>query len=191
MGRYQSGLGKHPRPWRHLAHNGCRFQSSNANINTNSARIFYRYLKLFRDNALGNFKTLISNVAKSPSMMYYLNNQANTATAPDENFARELMELFTLGRGNYTEKDVKEAARAFTGCGANLKGDFQFRKFQHDFGSKTVLGRTRNFDEDEVLDILLEEKQTAILHLLAAIINCIERELFATPFSLFKTICFH
>jgi uncharacterized protein (DUF1800 family) len=71
------------------------------------------------------------------------------------------MELFTLGRGNYTEHDVKEAARAFTGWTANVKGEFVFRKFQHDFDSKTVLGRTGNFDGGEVLDILLEEKQTA------------------------------
>jgi uncharacterized protein (DUF1800 family) len=71
------------------------------------------------------------------------------------------MELFTMGRGNYTEDDVKEAARAFTGWGANAKGEFVFRKLQHDAGSKTVLGKTGNFDGDEVLDILLEQKQTA------------------------------
>jgi uncharacterized protein (DUF1800 family) len=71
------------------------------------------------------------------------------------------MELFTLGRGNYTEQDVKEAARAFTGWSATIKGEYIFRKGQHDFGSKTVLNKTGNFDGDEVLDILLEQKQTA------------------------------
>jgi uncharacterized protein (DUF1800 family) len=71
------------------------------------------------------------------------------------------MELFTLGRGNYTETDVKEAARAFTGWGANIKGEFMLRKFQHDTGSKTVLGKTGNFDGDDVLNILLDHKQTA------------------------------
>jgi uncharacterized protein (DUF1800 family) len=94
------------------------FQSSNSFINTNSARIFYRYLKMFRDNSLGNFKTIITNLAKAPSMMYYLNNQANTATAPDENFARELMELFTLGKdpaSQYTQADVVAAAKVLTG----------------------------------------------------------------------------
>lgn len=93
------------------------FQSSNAFVNTNCARIFYSYLKLFRDGALGNFKTLIKNVALEPAMMFYLNNQANTAAAPDENFAREVMELFTLGKDplRYTEDDVKAAARALTG----------------------------------------------------------------------------
>ncbi len=95
------------------------FQSSNAYINTNSARFFYRYMKLFRDNALGNFKTLIRAVAVEPGMMYYLNNQANSATAPDENFAREVMELFTLGKDDpsntYTQNDVVAAAQVLTG----------------------------------------------------------------------------
>ena len=94
-------------------------------------------------------------------MLNFLNNQQNRKDHPNENFAREVMELFTLGRGNYTEHDIKEAARAFTGWGANLKGEFIFRRFQHDFGSKTVLGKTGNFDGDEVLDILLQQKQTA------------------------------
>jgi uncharacterized protein (DUF1800 family) len=94
------------------------FQSSNSYINTNCARIFYTYFKLFRDNALGNFKTLIRKVATEPSMMYYLNNQANSASAPDENFARELMELFTLGKApesQYTQDDVIAAAKVLTG----------------------------------------------------------------------------
>jgi uncharacterized protein (DUF1800 family) len=71
------------------------------------------------------------------------------------------MELFTMGRGHYTENDIKEAARAFTGWGASLKGEFIFRRFQHDSGSKTILGKTGNFTGEEVLDILLEQKQTA------------------------------
>ncbi|HUC83441.1 MAG TPA: DUF1800 family protein, partial [Flavisolibacter sp.] len=95
------------------------FQSSNSYVNNNTARIFYRYFKLFRDNATGNFKTLIRAVATDPCMMYYLNNQANTATAPDENFARELMELFTIGKddpnNSYTQNDVIEAAKVVTG----------------------------------------------------------------------------
>jgi uncharacterized protein (DUF1800 family) len=71
------------------------------------------------------------------------------------------MELFTLGRGNYTEQDIKEAARAFTGWGANIAGDFVFRQYQHDDGRKTVLGKTGNLNGDDVLNILLEQKQTA------------------------------
>ena len=93
-------------------------QSSNSFIGTNSARIFYSYFKMFRDNPLGNFKLLIRNLATQPAMMYYLNNQANTATAPDENFAREIMELFTLGKdpmAQYTQADVVAAAQVLTG----------------------------------------------------------------------------
>ena len=125
--------------------------------------VFYQQglLDVIRRNALGNFGTLLKEVSRSAAMLNFLNNQQNRKDHPNENFAREVMELFTLGRGNYTEHDIKEAARAFTGWGSNLKGEFQFRRFQHDFGSKTVLGKTGNFDGEEVLDILLEQKQTA------------------------------
>ncbi|MFN8250597.1 MAG: DUF1800 domain-containing protein [Ferruginibacter sp.] len=118
-------------------------------------------LQTIRENALGNFKDLLSAVSKSPSMLSFLNNQQNKKQHPNENFAREVMELFTMGRGNYTENDIKEAARAFTGWGFNIRGEFEFRKFQHDTGNKTVLGKTGDFDGDDVLDILLEQKQTA------------------------------
>ena len=94
-------------------------------------------------------------------MLQFLNNQQNRKQHPNENFAREVMELFTIGRGNYTEQDVKEAARAFTGWGANVKGEFVFRRFQHDTGIKTIFGKTGNFDGDDVIDILLEQKATA------------------------------
>src|SRR6185295_1294303 len=118
-------------------------------------------MDVIRRNALGNFGTLLKEISKSAAMLNFLNNQQNRKDHPNENFAREVMELFTLGRGNYTEHDIKEAARAFTGWGSNLQGEFVFRKFQHDFGNKTVLGRTGDFDGEEVLDILLKEKQTA------------------------------
>jgi uncharacterized protein (DUF1800 family) len=94
-------------------------------------------------------------------MLNFLNNQQNRKDHPNENFAREVMELFTLGRGNYTEHDIKEAARAFTGWGSNVQGEFVFRRFQHDFGTKSVLGQTGEFDGDEVLNILLDQQQTA------------------------------
>lgn len=94
-------------------------------------------------------------------MLNFLNANQNRKGHPNENFAREVMELFTLGRGNYTEHDIKEAARAFTGWGANIKGDFVFRRFQHDTGTKIVLSKTGNFEGEDVLDILLEQKQTA------------------------------
>jgi uncharacterized protein (DUF1800 family) len=125
--------------------------------------VFYQQglLDVIRTNALGNFGDLLKAVSKSAAMLNFLNNQQNRKDHPNENFAREVMELFTLGRGNYTEHDIKEAARAFTGWGSNLKGEFIFRKLQHDYGTKTVLGKTGNFDGDGVLDILLEQKQTA------------------------------
>ncbi len=125
--------------------------------------IFYQQglLDIIRRNATGNFRDLLKEVSKSAAMLNFLNNQQNRKDHPNENFAREVMELFTLGRGNYNEHDVKEAARAFTGWSANVKGDFVFRRFQHDTGTKSVLGKSGNFDGDEVLDILLEQKQTA------------------------------
>jgi len=118
-------------------------------------------LHVIRRNALGNFRDLLHEVSKTGAMLNFLNNNQNRKDHPNENFAREVMELFTMGRGNYTEHDVKEAAKAFTGWGANAKGEFVFRRFQHDEGSKTVLGNTGNFDGDEVLEILLDQKQTA------------------------------
>ena len=126
--------------------------------------IYYQQLLLndIRQNALGNFGDLLKAVSKSASMLQFLNNQQNRKQHPNENFAREVMELFTLGRGNYTETDVKEAARAFTGWGFSLDGEFTFRPFFHDTGSKTFLGKTGNFDGDDILNILLQQKQTAV-----------------------------
>ena len=118
-------------------------------------------LDAIRRNALGNFGTLLKEVSRSAAMINFLNNNQNRKDHPNENFAREVMELFTMGRGNYTENDIKEAARAFTGWGANVKGEFVFRQQFHDFGQKTVLGKSGNLDGDAVLDILLEQKQTA------------------------------
>ena len=118
-------------------------------------------LNTIRENALGNFGDLLRKVSKSPAMLSFLNNQQNKKQHPNENFAREVMELFTMGRGNYTEKDVKESARAFTGWGFNLKGEFVERPFLHDNGSKTFLGKSGNFDGDDIINILLEQRQTA------------------------------
>jgi uncharacterized protein (DUF1800 family) len=118
-------------------------------------------LDIIRQNALGSFRTLLLETSQSASILNFLNAQQNKKGQPNENFAREVMELFTMGRGNYSENDIKEAARAFTGWTATANGAFYFRKNQHDFGSKTVLGKTGNFSGEEVLDILLEQKQTA------------------------------
>ena len=118
-------------------------------------------LDVIRKNATGSFRDMLHEVSKTPAMLNFLNNNQNRKGHPNENFAREVMELFTMGRGNYSENDIKEGARAFTGWGANMKGEFIFRAQQHDDGKKTVLGKTGNFDGDDVLEILLEQKQTA------------------------------
>lgn len=123
-------------------------------------------LNVIRENALGNFGDLLREVSKSPAMLSFLNNQQNNKKHPNENFAREVMELFTMGRGNYTEQDIKEGARAYTGWGFNLKGEFVDRPFLHDTGKKIFLGKTGNFDGDDVIDIILEQKATA--HFIAA-----------------------
>lgn len=127
-----------------------------------NSRYNEQLLQIVRENALGNFGDLLKAVSKSPSMLQFLNNQQNKKDHPNENFAREVMELFTLGRGNYTEKDVKEAARAFTGWSFSKEGDFTERARIHDFGDKTFLGKTGNFSGDDILDIILAQKSTAI-----------------------------
>jgi uncharacterized protein (DUF1800 family) len=130
---------------------------------TKAVNIFYQQqlLDIIRNNALGSFADLLKQVSKSASMINFLNNNQNRKDHPNENFAREVMELFTLGRGNYSEKDIKEAARAFTGWGAGLTGEFIFRERQHDGGEKKFLGMAGNFNGDDILNILLEQKQTA------------------------------
>jgi len=118
-------------------------------------------LNVIRKNALGNFKDLLFEVSKAPAMLNFLNNQQNKKDHPNENFAREVMELFTMGRGNYTEKDIREGARAFTGWGYDKEGNFVERPKQHDGGVKTFLGKTGNFSGTDALNIILEQKATA------------------------------
>jgi uncharacterized protein (DUF1800 family) len=117
---------------------------------------------LLRWHALGHFDELLHAVAKDPAMLQYLDGASNRKGRPNENFAREVMELFTLGEGHYTQRDVTEAARAYTGW--SLDPDTQtyvWRANQHDDGEKTVLGQTGPFDGDQVLDILLARPETA------------------------------
>ncbi len=126
-----------------------------------SERIAINQLNVIRANALGNFRDLLLGISQDPSMIRYLNNQQNRKQQPNENFAREVMELFTLGRGHYAEKDIKEAARAFTGWSSTMGGEFIFRKHWHDDGMKTVFGKTGNFDGTDIIDLLLEKRATA------------------------------
>ena len=129
-----------------------------------------RQNEILREGATGSFRDLLREVSKDPAMLFWLDNQTNVKGKPNENFAREVMELFTLGVGNYTEQDVQSAARAFTGwtfrAGNNKKSPgqpkgngFLFRADQHDNGIKTVLGQTGNLDGDAVIDLLCEQTQ--------------------------------
>lgn len=119
-------------------------------------------LATLRQYALGNFRDLLVAISKDAAMILYLNNQQNRKNKPNENYARELMELFTLGRGHYTEADVKAAARAFTGWFTNrFTGEFNFNSRQHDEGSKTFMGRTGNWNGEDIIDFILENRQTA------------------------------
>ncbi|WP_159467916.1 DUF1800 family protein [Dyadobacter sp. 3J3] len=133
-------------------HFACRVQD---------AAFVQSYLNTIRKNALGNFGDMLMAISKEPAMLQFLNNQQNRKNKPNENFAREVMELFTLGRGNYTEKDIKEGARAFTGWGFNTKGEFEFREKAHDKDEKNFLGKSGNFQGEDIIKILLEQKQTA------------------------------
>jgi uncharacterized protein (DUF1800 family) len=114
-----------------------------------------------RTHALGKFGDLLMAVSKDAAMLQFLNNQQNRKKSPNENFAREVMELFTLGRGNYTENDIKEAARAFTGWGFNLQGEFVFRQVFHDDGLKTIFGKSGHFKGEDVIEMLLSNPKTA------------------------------
>ena len=117
-------------------------------------------IALFERHAAGNFGDLLVAVAQDPGMLSYLDAGVNVKGAANENFAREVMELFSMGVGNYTEQDVREAARAFTGWNSeNL--DFVVNVAQHDDGPKTFLGRTGNLDGVDVLGIILEQPVTA------------------------------
>ncbi|MGY6648369.1 DUF1800 domain-containing protein [Wenyingzhuangia sp. IMCC45574] len=120
------------------------------------------YLKVIEKHSLGNFKDFVLAISKNPMMIRYLNNQQNKKEHPNENYARELMELFTLGVGNYTEEDIKESARAFTGWSSDKDGVFVFRKRLHDFGEKTFLGKTGKFGGEEIIDIILDQPQCAV-----------------------------
>ena len=120
------------------------------------------YVEILRKHALGSFRDLLFAVSKSPAMIIYLNNKQNKKGAPNENFAREVMELFTLGIGNYSERDIKESAKAFTGWSSTREGEFVFRRRLHDYSDKSFMGKHGAFTGDDILNMLLDNKQTAI-----------------------------
>jgi hypothetical protein len=129
-------------------------------------------ISMLRRHCLGDLRTLLVELSKDPAMIHWLDNQYNTNEVHNENYGRELLELFSMGRGNYTEDDVKNCARAFTGWGlkrtipgfypyAHFDLEFEFYPDKHDYGEKTVLGETGNFDGPDVIDIILRQPATA------------------------------
>ena len=115
---------------------------------------------LLRKHSVGNFKTLVEDITHDPAMIYYLDSNTNKVGAPNENYARELLELFTMGVGNYTEDDVAHAARALTGW--TVKGrQAVFVNSRHDKGTKRFLGREGVFNEQDIIDIIFEQSATA------------------------------
>src|SRR5262249_45551303 len=130
------------------------FATSDAKVK--SAALMFRQNCLLREHALEKFGPFLQAVSRDPAMLYWLDSNRNGKGAHNENYARELMELFSLGVGNYTEKDVKEAARAFTGWHTD-GGRFKFDARLHDEGMKTVLARTGNLDGGDVVRLVLEQ----------------------------------
>ncbi|MFZ4506399.1 MAG: DUF1800 domain-containing protein [Fimbriimonas sp.] len=117
-----------------------------------------------RANCTGSFRDLLRAVSQDPAMLLWLDSQENVKGHAQENFAREVMELFTLGIGHYTEKDVQEVARAFTGWSfrrGREGGQFLFRRFAHDGDTKTLLGQSGPFNGNDVLNILCDMEQTS------------------------------
>ncbi|HEX5130412.1 MAG TPA: DUF1800 domain-containing protein, partial [Usitatibacter sp.] len=127
-----------------------------------SVRLMYAQHAFLRREALGNFGRMLHGIARDPAMLVYLDNAGSRREAPNENFAREVMELFTLGEGHYAERDVKEAARAFTGWSLDREtGEYRYRRAWHDGGEKTVLGKRARLEGAAVLDLLLAQPRAA------------------------------
>jgi uncharacterized protein (DUF1800 family) len=134
------------------------FATSNTKVQ--SPALMQRQNGLLRAHALGDFRAMVSAIGKDPAMLIWLDSTINKKAKPNENYAREVMELFTLGRGRYTEKDIREAARAFTGWFV-VRDQFQEDKRQHDGGVKTVLGQTGQWGGDDIPGILLAQPACA------------------------------
>ena len=129
------------------------------------------YVLMMRDHGLGNFGDILKKLSRDPAMLYWLDQQMNHGEAVNENYGREMLELFSMGRGNYTEDDVKACARAFTGWTKTqtipryptgfYNSSFVYRDEDHDHGEKTFLGETGNFNGDDIVDIIVKQPATA------------------------------
>ena len=128
-------------------------------------------IELFQRIGMSDVRTVLLEVSKDPAMIYWLDNHENRKGEPNENYGRELLELFSMGVGNYTEDDIKNAARAFTGWTftqpiplypqGHFKAEFLFREDDHDDGEKTFLGHTGNLNGDDIVDIIVKQEATA------------------------------
>ncbi|MBI2887264.1 MAG: DUF1800 domain-containing protein [Chloroflexi bacterium] len=124
------------------------------------APLMLRQNQFLREHAMGSFRQLLQGISTDAAMLIWLDGRSNRREHPNENYARELMELFTMGIGHYTEQDVREAARAFTGWTATREGEVRFVPRLHDSGVKTFLGRTGRFGAEEIVDILVAQRAT-------------------------------
>ena len=146
----------------------------------NQASALTNQINTFRRHALGSFRTMLVELSKDPAMIIWLDNHDNHKGDINENYGRELLELFSMGIGNYTEDDVKECARAFTGWTlgnaeymstrasrdsiwpySRINWHFNYREYDHDDGEKTFLGHTGNFNGDDIIDIIVQQEATA------------------------------
>lgn len=132
-----------------------------SDVKVQNTGLMVAQIATLRRHAFGPFGDMLDSVAKDPAMLVWLDAAANRRSRPNENFARELMELFTLGRGNYTEKDIQEAARAYTGWFV-VQDRFSFLEQQHDAGSKTVLGQSGPFNGEDIHRILLKQPASGL-----------------------------
>ena len=139
------------------------FATSYHSVNRQSIAMA-RQNQLFRQQALGNFKTLVKAMIRDPALLNYLDNLSNRKGSPNENLARELMELFTLGEGHYGESTVREAARALTGFNVSQNNNlsFEFQTWSHDTNDKTLFGNTANFDGDDLVDEIFKQPALAV-----------------------------
>ena len=149
--------------WHHI------FATGNSKIDNPTEMV--RQVDMFRDQALGNYRDLLLDLAKNPAMIYWLDNNENHKDAPNENWGRELLELFSMGQGNYTEQDVYECSRAFTGWTIAAKlprlpinrfyWGYQYKPEDHDDTEKMFLGHKGNFNGDDIIDIIARQPATA------------------------------
>ena len=134
-------------------------------------RAMIKHIQLFREKGLGDFRTLLLELSRDPAMLFWLDNNENKVGEPNENYGRELLELFSMGVGNYSEDDIKNASRAFTGWTftqpvplypqGHYPSAFAFKPELHDYGPKTFLGETGDFDGGDIIDIVVRQEATA------------------------------